>query len=73
MGVLLEALGILMGFDFAPFNRPVTLPPVRCTPWDPSLGESLQQRLGRGINKKAGQCNLVESFCVSGPANRNVC
>ena len=32
LGVLLQALGILMGFDFAPFYRPVTLTPVWCTP-----------------------------------------
>lgn len=62
-----------MGFDFAPFNCSVTLTPVRVPPWDPSLGESPQQRWRRGINKKAGQCNLVESFCDSGPANRKVC
>ena len=72
-----------MGFDFVPFNRPVTLTHVGCTAaptpppppptpaWDPSPGESPQQRWGKGINKKAGQSNLVESLCVPGPAKRN--
>ena len=67
-GVLLEALGILMGFHLAPL---ITLTPVRCTPLGslPPPGESSQQRYGGEgeSTKRPGN----ESVCVPGPANRN--
>ena len=46
------------GFSFGPFNRPVTLTPVRCTPLGsppPRRVIPAKVRWGRGINKKAGQ------------------
>ena len=60
------------GFSFGPFNRPVTLTPVRCTPLGsppPPPGESSQQRYGGEgeSTKRPGN----ESVCVPGPANRN--
>ena len=52
MGVLLEALRTLMGFDFVPFNCSVTLTPVRVPPWDPSLGKSHPSKGGEGESTK---------------------
>ena len=60
------------GFSFGPFNRPVTLSPVRGSPPGPPPppppGESSQQRYGGEgeSTKRSGN----ESVCVPGPANR---
>ena len=61
------------GFSFGPFNRPVTLTPVRCTPLGsptppPQESHPSKGTVGKGKStKRPGN----ESVCVPGPANRN--
>ena len=58
------------GFSFGPFNRPVTLTPVRCTPLgSPPPPESHPSKgtVGKGNQQKGRAMNLS----VPGPANRN--
>lgn len=67
LGVLLEALRTLMGFDFAPFNCSVTLTPVRVPPWDPFLGESHPSKGGEGEStKRLGNVILLNLSVTKG-------